>query len=159
MAKDGMVAMSQPLATEAGPDVLKAGGYAFDAAVATAAVLVVVEPMMTGLGGDVFVLSYVAKTDELVGLNASGFSPKAVTSQLLRDRGLDRVPQTGAFSVTVPGAVDGWATRLDTQGSMSLAEVLAPAIRHAEEGFAVTEIIAGDDEFNRVFLQGTGTAP
>ena len=165
-----MVAASQPLATQAGLDVLKAGGNAFDAAVATAAVLAVVEPMMTGLGGDVFALSYVAKTDELVGLNASGFSPKAVTSQLLRDRGLDRVPQTGACSVTVPGAVDGWATLIAEHGSMTLADVLAPAIRHAEEGFAVTEIIAGDweefgrqyagdPEFNRVFLQGTGTAP
>ena len=105
-----MVAASQPLATEAGLDVLKAGGNAFDAAVATAAVLAVVEPMMTGLGGDVFALSYVSKTDKLVGLNASGFSPQAVNARSLRDQGLDRVPQTGAFSVTVPVIVTAPAT-------------------------------------------------
>lgn len=170
IADEGMVATSQPLAVEAGLGVMKAGGNAFDAAVATAAVLAVVEPMMTGLGGDVFALSYVAKSDELVGLNASGFSPARVTAKLLRDRGLTCVPQAGAESVTVPGAVAGWATLLDEHGTMRLSEVLAPAIRLAEDGFAVTEIIAGDwaefgpqfagdAEFNRVFLQGSGAAP
>lgn len=165
-----MVAASQPLAVEAGVEILKAGGNAFDAAVATAAVLGVVEPMMTGPGGDVFALAHVAKTNELVGLNASGFSPAMATPEFFRARGLDSVPQTGAFAVTVPGAVDGWATLLERYGSMSLAEVLAPAIRHAEAGFAVTEIIAGDwaesgepyagdAEFNRVFLQSVGKAP
>lgn len=165
-----MVAASQPLAVEAGVEILKAGGNAFDAAVATAAVLGVVEPMMTGPGGDVFALAHVAKTKELVGLNASGFSPAAVTPEFFRERGLDRVPHTGAFAVTVPGAVDGWATLLERHGSMSLADVLAPAIRHAEAGFAVTEIIAGDwaesgepyagdAEFNRIFLYGAGKAP
>ena len=165
-----MVAASQPLAVEAGLEILQAGGNAFDAAVATAAVLGVVEPMMTGPGGDVFVLAHVAKTNELVGLNASGFSPSAVTPQFFHERGLDRVPQTGAFAVTVPGAVDGWAALLKRYGTMSLADVLAPAIRQAEAGFAVTEIIAGDwaefgephagdREFNRVFLGGKGKAP
>lgn len=169
-AKDGMVAASQPLAAQAGVEILKAGGNAFDAAVATAAVLGVVEPMMTGPGGDVFVLAHVAKTNELIGLNASGFSPEAVTPQFFRERGLDRVPQHGPFPVTVPGAVSGWATLLERYGSMSLADVLAPAIRHADKGFAVTQIIAGDwaeygepfaedAEFNRVFLDGKGKAP
>lgn len=165
-----MVAASQPLAVEAGVEILQAGGNAFDAAVATAAVLGVVEPMMTGPGGDVFVLAHVAKTDELVGLNASGFSPAAATPAFFRERGLDHVPRKGAFAVTVPGAVDGWATLLARYGSLSLADVLAPAIRHAEKGFAVTEIIAGDwaeygeqhagdSEFNRIFLEGKGRAP
>lgn len=170
VSENGMVAASQPLAAEAGRDILQAGGNAFDAAVATAAVLAVVEPMMTGLGGDAFVLAHAAGSNELAGLNASGFSPSAVTPQFFHDRHLDKVPQTGAFSVTVPGAVEGWETLLQRYGSMSLTDVLAPAIRLAETGFAVTEIIAGDwaesgqrfagdAEFNRVYLQGRGEAP
>lgn len=169
LARNGMVATSQPLAAQAGLDILKQGGNAFDAAVATAAVLAVVEPMMTGPGGDLFVLAHVAETDELVGLNASGFSPAAVGPEFFAKRELEGIPTTGPFSVSVPGAVDGWATLLEAHGTMTLAEVLAPAIRYAEEGFPVSEIIAGDwkagaerfaeaDEFNRVYLKGRGEA-
>jgi len=169
LARKGMVATSQPLAAQAGLDVLKQGGNAFDAAVATAAVLAVVEPMMTGPGGDLFVLAYVAEEDRLVALNASGFSPEGVSAEFFAERGLGTIPTTGPFSVSVPGAVDGWATLLEAHGSMTLAEVLAPAIGYAEEGFPVSQIIAGDwsdgvgkfsdrAEFNRVYLKGRGEA-
>jgi gamma-glutamyltranspeptidase/glutathione hydrolase len=169
VARNGMVATSQPLAAQAGLDILKKGGNAFDAAVATAAVLAVVEPMMTGPGGDMFALSYVAKTGELVGLNASGFSPGAVDASFFSSRNLDAIPMTGPQSVSIPGAVDGWATLLEAHGTMSLAEVLAPAIEYAEQGFPVSEIIAGDWEkhgaghadkapFAATFLPG-GKAP
>ncbi len=170
VARNGMVATSEPQAAQAGLEILRAGGNAFDAAVATAATLAVVEPMMTGPGGDLFVLAYVAKTGELVGLNASGFSPKAVNAQFFNKRELEKVPSTGPFSVTIPGAVDGWATLIEKYGSMPLAEVLAPAIRYAEEGFPVSQIISGEwrangpkfaavKEFNRVYLQGRGEGP
>ncbi len=144
VARNGMVATSQPLAAQAGLDILKQGGNAFDAAVATAAVLAVVEPMMTGPGGDMFALAHVAKSGELVGLNASGFSPGAADASFFSSRNLQSIPITGPHSVSIPGAVDGWATLLEAHGTMSLAAVLAPAIEYAEQGFAVSEIIAGD---------------
>ncbi len=143
LAGNGMVATSQPLASQAGLRILRQGGNAIDAAVATAAVLAVVEPMMTGPGGDLFVLAYIAETDELVGLNASGFAPEKTDIDFFNSRGLKSIPGSGPFSVTVPGAVDGWATLLAKHGTMSLGQVLAPAIEYAEEGFAVSEIIAG----------------
>ena len=143
MARNGMVATSQPLAAQAGLRILQQGGNAIDAAVATAATLAVVEPMMTGPGGDLFVLAHLAETDELVGLNASGFSPEKADLEFFESRGLKSIPTYGPFSVTVPGAVDGWATLLKKHGTMTLGQVLAPAIEYAEEGFAVSEIIAG----------------
>ena len=165
-----MVATSEPQAAQAGLEILRAGGNAFDAAVATAAALAVVEPMMTGPGGDLFVLAWDAKTEKLIGLNASGFSPAGVDAEFFKKRKLDEVPTSGPFTVTVPGAVHGWATLVDKYGSMELADVLAPAIRYADEGFPVSPIIAGEwaangpqfaenEEFNRVFLQGKGEAP
>ena len=143
LARNGMVATSQPLAAQAGLRILQKGGNAIDAAVATAATLAVVEPMMTGPGGDLFVLVYIAKEDKLVGLNASGFSPAAADSDFFKERNLEAVPVKGPFAVTVPGAVDGWATLLDAYGTMTMAEVLEPAIDYAENGFAISEIIAG----------------
>ena len=143
VARNGMVATSQPLAAQAGLRILQQGGNAIDAAVATAATLAVVEPMMTGPGGDMFALVYIAETDELAGLNGSGFSPQAADIKFFKSRGLDQIPTDGPFSVTVPGAVDGWATLLDKYGTMTLAEVLQPAIEYAEQGFSVSEIIAG----------------
>lgn len=139
-----MVAASQPLAAQAGLHILRQGGNAVDAAVATAATLALVAPMMTGPGGDMFALVYMAETGELAGLNGSGFSPKAANIEFFRNKGLDEVPAKGAFSVTVPGAVDGWATLLDRFGTMSLGQVLAPAIEYAENGFPVSEIFAAD---------------
>ena len=143
-ARNGMVATSQPLAARAGVNILRQGGNAIDAAVATAAVLAVVEPMSTGPGGDMFALAHLAKTGELVGLNGSGFAPREVDCEFFAKRGLEAIPTQGPFAVTVPGAVDGWATLLDRCGSMTLKDVLAPAIEYAENGFAVTEVIAGD---------------
>ena len=144
VARNGMVATSQPLAAQAGLRILQQGGNAIDAAVATAATLAVVEPMMTGPGGDMFAMVYWAETGELAGLNGSGFSPSAVGRDFFRSKDLESIPATGPFSVTVPGAVDGWATLLDKYGTMPMAQVLAPAIEYAEQGFAVSEIIAAD---------------
>ena len=137
-----MVATSQPLAVEAGLEVLRQGGNAFDAAVTTAAVLNVVEPMSTGIGGDCFALLYLADSGEIRALNGSGRAPEALGLDEFQRRGLHHVPTTGMLSVTVPGTVDGWATLLDSHGSLSLREVLAPAIHYAEEGFRVTNVIA-----------------
>lgn len=142
LARNGMVATSQPLAAQAGLQILRQGGNAFDAAVATAAVLAVVEPMMTGPGGDLFVMAHVARTGKLVGLNASGFSPQKANPAFFKQQGLDSIPTAGPFSVTVPGAVDGWITLLEEYGTMTREQVFAPAIDYAEEGFAVSEIIA-----------------
>lgn len=144
VARNGMVAASQPLASQAGLQILRQGGNAVDASVATAAMLALVSPMMTGPGGDMFALIYDAESGELAGLNGSGFSPKAASIEFFTERGLDRIPVQGAFSVTVPGAVDGWATLLEQYGTMTLAEVLSPAIDYAENGFAVSEIFAAD---------------
>ena len=142
LARNGMVATSQPLAAQAGLRILRKGGNAIDAAVATAATLAVVEPMMTGPGGDLFVLAYIAKENKLVGLNASGFSPAAAGIDFFKERNLEAIPVKGPYSVTAPGAVDGWAALLSAYGTMTLAEVLEPAIEYGENGFAISEIIA-----------------
>ena len=140
----GVVATSQPLASNAGLDILKAGGNAIDAAVATAAVLTVVEPNSTSLGGDAFIMVYIAAEKKLVGLNASGRAPYGMTLESLNERldkhDMDRI--RGIYSVTVPGAVDGWFEVLEKYGTMSMAEVLEPAIHYAEHGFPVSPIIA-----------------
>ena len=140
----GVVATSQPLASNAGLDILKAGGNAIDAAVATAAVLTVVEPHSTSLGGDAFIMVYIAAEKKLVGLNASGRAPYGMTLEALNERldthDMDRI--RGIYSVTVPGAVDGWFEVLEKYGTMSMAEVLEPAIHYAEHGFPVSPIIA-----------------
>lgn len=137
-----MVATSQPLAAQAGLQVLLAGGSACDAAVATAAVLAVVEPTGTGLGGDCFALAYASATATVRALNGSGRSASALDLATLHRLGLARMPERGALTVTVPGAVHAWATLLTEHGRMSLAEVLAPAIAIAERGYPVSEIIA-----------------
>src|SRR3989442_2528961 len=142
LASNGMVATSQPLAVQAGLRILQQGGNAIDAAITTAAVLNVVEPHSTGVGGDMFALVYIAKTKELKGLNGSGFSIKAATRDFFLSRGKSSIPMYGPMSVSVPGAVDGWVTLLNKYGSMKLEQVLAPAIEYAEKGFPVSEIIA-----------------
>ena len=144
VARNGMVAASQPLASQVGLRILQQGGNAIDAAVATAATLALVAPMMTGPAGDMFALVYIAETGELTGLNGSGYSPKAADIDFFKRRGLSEIPADGAFSVTVPGAVDGWVTLLERYGTMSLEQVLAPAIEYAEEGFPVSEIFAAN---------------
>ena len=143
-AQNGMVASSQPLASEVGLDVLKHGGNAVDAAIAMAAVLNVTEPMMTGVGGDAFALVYWAKTKELKGLNASGRAPRALTREYFAKKGLKTIPNGGMEAVTVPGAFDGWVTLVEKYGTMKLPDLLAPAIGYAENGFPVMEKTAED---------------
>lgn len=143
-APNGVAATSQPLATTAAIDALQHGGNAIDAAVTAAAVLSVVEPMMTGIGGDMFALIWIAKEHRLVALNASGRAGALMTREELLRRGrTTRIPR-GAETVTVPGALMGWQTLLDRYGTMSLGQALQPAIRYAEHGFVVTPVIAGD---------------
>ena len=142
VAKNGMVASSQPLATLAGVQVLIGGGNAIDAAIATAAVLGVVEPSSIGIGGDAFCLFYSAKDKAIRALDASGRSPYATSMAFCRDSNFPEMPQRGIHSVTIPGAVHGWATLLNSHGTKKLSEVLPAAIRHAEEGFPVAELTA-----------------
>jgi gamma-glutamyltranspeptidase/glutathione hydrolase len=139
IAKHGIVCCAQPLAAEVGLDVLKAGGNAADAAIATNAMLGLVEPGSCGMGGDLFCMYWDAKTQKLYGLNASGRSPYAMTRDALRQRGVRGF--TGVYSWTVPGCVDGWDQLRQRFGTMSFAQLLAPTIKYAEEGFPVSEII------------------
>ena len=144
LARHGMVATSQPLAAQAGLDILKHGGNAADAAVATAAMLGLTEPESAGIGGDMEALYYSAANDKLYGLNGAGWAPASATPEFYHQQGLNHVPFYGAFSATVPGAVDGWARLLDRFGTKSLAEVLRPSIQTARQGFGLTERIRGD---------------
>jgi gamma-glutamyltranspeptidase/glutathione hydrolase len=141
MARHGIVVTSQPLAAEVGIEILRQGGNAVDSAVAAAAMLNVLEPMSTGVGGDAFAIIYEAKTGKVRGLNASGRSANAATlaeyEKRLRGEKLREIPGNSLLAVTVPGTVDGWASLVNHYGRMSLADVLAPAIRAAEEGFPV----------------------
>lgn len=143
-AQSGMVASSQPLASQVGLEVLKRGGNAVDAAITMAAVLNVTEPMMTGIGGDAFALVYWAKTRELKGLNASGRAPRALNLEYFSKKHTRSIPAEGMESVTVPGAFDGWVALLEKYGTMKLADVLTPAIAYAENGFPVMEKTAED---------------
>ena len=143
MASHGIVATGQPLAAQAGLDILKAGGNAADAAVATAAMLNVVEPMSTGIGGDMFAIVYEGKTGKISALNGSGRSPYAATIEKVRQAGHKTIPLRGFLPVTVPGAVAGWNDLLKAHGTMTLGRVLDPAIAYARDGFPVSEIIAG----------------
>jgi gamma-glutamyltranspeptidase/glutathione hydrolase len=168
-APHGVIATSQPLATGAGLAVLQRGGNAIDAAVTAAAVLNVVEPMMTGMGGDLFAQVWSAKERKLVGLNASGHSGSLATREELVRRGMTTVPIVGAPSITVPGALAGWNDLLVRYGTITLAEALAPAIKLADEGFPVTPVIARDwgqysgavkdDEGGRATYLPNGSAP
>jgi gamma-glutamyltranspeptidase/glutathione hydrolase len=145
LARNGVVATSQPLAAQAGLQILQQGGNAFDAAVATAAVLNVVEPGSAGIGGDVFMIAWMAKEQKLIALNGSGRAPSGLTREYLMSKGYrDHMPQHGIDSVTIPGAVDGWDAILKRAGSMSFRQVLKPAIEVAEQGFATSERIAND---------------
>jgi gamma-glutamyltranspeptidase/glutathione hydrolase len=139
----GIVASEHPLASQAGAQVLAQGGTAVDAAVAANATLGVVAPMMCGMGGDLFALVYEAKSGKLYGLNASGWAPAGLTLEFLAGQGLTNMPQRGIHSVTVPGAVDGWDKLLARFGRCKFPAVLAPAIRCAEGGFPVSELMAG----------------
>jgi gamma-glutamyltranspeptidase/glutathione hydrolase len=141
-APNAAIATSQPLATAAGLEILQNGGNAVDAAIAAAAVLGVVEPHMTGIGGDAFAMVWSPGDGQLYGLNASGRSGSLMTRQALVDRGLEDVPTRSPESITVPGALAGWAALLERFGTITLAAALEPAIRIAENGFPVSPIIA-----------------
>jgi gamma-glutamyltranspeptidase / glutathione hydrolase len=144
LARHGMVATSQPLATEAGLDMLRKGGNAADAAVATAAMLGLVEPESAGIGGDMEALYYSAKDRKLYGLNAAGWAAASETPEYFHRKGLDEVPFYGVDSVTVPGTVDGWSRFITRFGRMSLGQVLQPSIEAATQGFGLSERVRGD---------------
>src|SRR5215208_5098049 len=124
--RNGMIATSQPLASAAGLKVLQDGGNAIDAAVTAAAVLAVVEPSMTGIGGDLFAIVYDARTKTLHGLNASGRSAYAATPAEFARRKQERMPSSGVLSVTVPGVVAGWSELLSKYGTVSMSRAVAP---------------------------------
>ncbi|KAI0257437.1 nucleophile aminohydrolase [Lactifluus subvellereus] len=139
----GVVSSSQPLATEAGLEILRRGGNAADAAVATSAALNVTEPTCCGIGGDAFCLFYDAKTRSVKALNGSGRAPEKLSIEHLRSRGItERIPTTDLNSVTVPGAAAAWVDTVEAFGSgkLSVSEVLEPAIRLAEEGVPISEL-------------------
>ncbi len=141
-SKGGIVASESVLASQVGASILEQGGNAIDAAVATNAMMGLIAPMNDGIGGDLFVIVYDASSGELTGLNASGWAPAKLTPEYLRSKGINTMPRSGINSVTVPGTVDGWDMLLTRFGNMSFRQVLAPAIAHAEEGFAVGEVVS-----------------
>ena len=142
MATNGMAATSQPLATAAALQILMKGGHAVDAAIAANAVLGLVEPNSNGIGGDFFVIIWDNDNKQIQGFNGSGRSPRALTLQEFRERGLKTIPNIGPLSVSVPGAVDGWFQVHEKFGRLPMTDVLQPAIDYARAGFPVTEVIA-----------------
>ncbi|HWG21696.1 MAG TPA: gamma-glutamyltransferase [Terracidiphilus sp.] len=165
----GIVATTYVQASQAGARILERGGSAIDAGIAANAVLGVAEPMMNGMGGDLFAIYWDAKTGKLYGLNASGWAPQGLTIEHLRQKGITAMPQRGIDSVTVPGAVDGWAKLHHRFGKLPWADLFQPAIFYATHGYPVPELIHGywaaaaeglksDPESVRVYLPG-GKAP
>jgi gamma-glutamyltranspeptidase/glutathione hydrolase len=142
LGRNGVIATSQPLASAAGLKVLQDGGNAIDAAVTAAAVLAVVEPTMTGVGGDLFALVFDGRTRTLKGLNSSGHAGSAADADALLADGCSEMPTHGVRSVSVPGSVAGWLELLTSHGTIPPARALAPAIRYARDGFPVSEIVA-----------------
>ncbi|MEO5589626.1 MAG: gamma-glutamyltransferase [Gemmatimonadaceae bacterium] len=157
-APHGAVATSQPLASATGLDVLRRGGNAIDAAVAAAAVLSLTEPHMTGIGGDMFAIVWLAKEQKLVALNASGRAGSLMTRETLASRGFKPGSQQGVMSVTVPGALAGWDKLIRTYGHRTLAQALEPAIEYARDGFPVSPIIAAQWSDQTTFLQRDSAA-
>jgi gamma-glutamyltranspeptidase/glutathione hydrolase len=158
ISRHGIVAAESPLAAQAGVQILEHGGNAVDAAIAANAMMGVVAPMSNGIGGDLFVIVYDAKSQKLYGLNASGWAPAGLSIEFLKKQGFQDMPGHGIQSVTVPGAVDGWQKLLDRFGKKKLSEALAPAIKTADEGFPVTEWTAGLWAGNAEFLRGNEAA-
>ncbi len=152
-APHGMVATSQPLASAAGLEVLRQGGNAIDAAVTAAAVLSVTEPHMTGIGGDMFAIVWLAREQRLVALNASGRAGSLMTREALEARGFRSGSEQGVLSVTVPGALAGWELLVRSYGQRPLSAALQPAIGYARDGFPVTPIIASQWAEETAFLQ------
>ncbi|MDP3059112.1 MAG: gamma-glutamyltransferase, partial [bacterium] len=138
-AKNGMVATSQPLAAQAGLDIIKRGGNAIDAAIATAACLTVVEPTSNGIGSDAFALVWT--NGALHGLNASGPAPQSISIEAVKALGHETMPKQGLIPVTVPGTPAGWVTLSKRFGKLPLTEVLQPAIDYAEKGFPLSPVL------------------
>ena len=137
----GIVATSDVLASQAGAQILSQGGSAIDAAIAANAVLGVTEPMMNGVGGDLFLLYWDSKSGKLYGLNASGWAPEGLTIEFLKSHGIPSMPEDGIHSVTVPGAVDGWAKAHDRFGKLPWKVLFTSAVYYAEKGYSVPEVI------------------
>jgi gamma-glutamyltranspeptidase/glutathione hydrolase len=153
IARRGMVAASNPLAAQAGLNILRQGGNATDAAVATAAVLNVTAPASTGVGGDCFALYFDAQTGQVSALNGSGRAPAALELDDLRAQNLTEIDPLSAHAVTVPGAVAGWHDLLARHGRMALAEVLVDAIHYAREGFPVSPVFGAAWQHQEAFLR------
>jgi len=158
ISRNGIVAAESPLAAQAGARILERGGNAVDEAIATNAMMGVVSPMMSGIGGDLFAIVYDAKANKLYGLNASGWAPKGLSIDALHKLGLRHMPQSGVNSITVPGAVDGWQRLADKFGRKKLAEDLAAAIHIAQSGFPVTEWVAMYWAHDVDYLRGEDSA-
>jgi gamma-glutamyltranspeptidase/glutathione hydrolase len=156
ITKRGIAATAQPLASQAAAQILARGGSAVDAAIAANAVLSLVEPMMSGPGGDLFGLVWDAKTGKLAGINASGWSPKALTVDYFKRLDIHRMPIEGIHTVTVPGCVDGWEKLHKRYGRLPWRELFKPAIYYAENGFPVTELIQWDWENSNYKLDDEG---
>ena len=165
----GIVATSEVQASQTGARILERGGSAIDAGIAANAVLGVEEPMMNGIGGDLFAIYYEARTGKLTGINASGWAPAGLTIEHLKSKGLNEMPRSGIDSVTIPGAVDGWAKLHARFGKLPWKDLFQSAIYFAREGFSVPEImdddwrasrskLLADPEAKRVFLP-RGKAP
>ncbi len=142
IARNGMAATSHPLATQVALDILKKGGNAIDAAIAANAVLGVVEPTGSGVGGDLFAIIWSADRDKLYGLNASGRSPRSLKLEYFKENKIEKIPSYGPLPVSVPGCVDGWFEMHDMFGKLPMKDILQPAINYARDGFPVTEVIA-----------------
>ena len=142
IATHGMVATSQPLAAQIGIDILKKGGNAIDAAIAVNAALGLMEPTSCGIGGDLFAIVWINKEKKLYGLNASGPAPRAISLEYFKKKGIKRIPLHGPLPWTVPGCVDGWFELHRRFGKLPMKEILEPAIKYAEEGFPLSEVIA-----------------
>jgi gamma-glutamyltranspeptidase/glutathione hydrolase len=142
LARNGMAATSQPLATQVALDILKKGGSAMDAAIAANAMLGLVEPASCGIGGDIFAIVWDAKEEKLYGFNGSGRVPKSLSIEYFMDRGMKYVPLHGPLPVSVPGCVDGWFALHQKFGKLPITELLQPAINYGREGFPVSEVIA-----------------
>ena len=154
IAENGMVATSHPLATQVGIDILKAGGNAIDAAIAANAAIGLMEPTGNGIGGDLFAIIWIQKDKRLYGLNASGRSPKNLTLDYFKENNIIKIPAYGPLPVSVPGCVDGWFEMHDKFGKINMQKILNPAIKYAENGFPVTELVSyymeiADKNFNK----------
>jgi len=158
MSTEAMAATSQPMATETALQVMRDGGNALDAAIAASAVLSVGETYSSGIGGDCFILYHEAATGKLQALNGSGRAPAAATAETIRARGFDSMPELGILAVTVPGAIDAWCEANQKFGKLDFATLLRPAIHYAEQGYAVSPIIASNWKSSETLLAQTPEA-